>query len=478
MHTFKNSLFCCLLTAMLLCTVAQPLWSAEEYVVTLDEFKKGKAAFDDPRPVFKNLSFQKVIPAEDYATMTHDIEAMKKAWSDVVGFKAPDVVGTVAPEIKPGTYSYQDKDKYPFKDLMWSTLYERFNPGGPPFFGNFPEIKVIPTRQYYWALPIAEATKKNTGQTKLDDQGYYLPDTYVSGYPFPQPSGDRKAEQIMYNWEKRYYGGENFFIIGTTTGFRKDLSIDHEGAYNMYVLRLNGRVMQQPFGWYDDRARQSREHKAFVVRHLAPRDMYGTAVSLVSYIDPDHLDSWMVYVNVLRRVRKMSASDTQDPVGQWDIIYEDQQAYNQKLSPNRYPYKKQVIAEREYLVPFATLDGAPYISSQGREMRDFEFERRPTYVVELTQLDKNYIYSKRVLYIDKETFMIYHGEYYDQKGRLYRTLDPIQYFNPEMGIFFEYYWFCWDHLDMHSTYGRNYNFHAPWVGREQTDLRSLIKTAK
>jgi hypothetical protein len=266
--------------------------------------------------------------------------------------------------------------------------------------------------------------------------------------------------------------------MGKTTGLRKDLSIDHDGAYEMYVVRLNGRVLQEPLGWYDGRAQQSREYKAFVVKHLAPRDMFGTSVSLVSYVDPDHLDSWMVYVNVLRRIRKMSASDTQDPVGQWDIIYEDQQAFNQKLSPNRYPYKKQVITEREYLVPFATLDGSPYISSKGMEMCGFEFERRPTYVVELTQLDKNYIYSKRVLYIDQETFMIYHGEYYDQKGRLYRTLDPIQYFNPDMGLFFEYYWFCWDHLDMHSTYGRNYNFHAPWVGRDQTDLRSLINVAK
>ena len=35
---------------------------------------------------------------------------------------------------------------------------------------------------------------------------------------------------------------------------------------------------------------------------------------------------------------------------------------------------------------------------------NFEWERRPIYVVELTELDKSYVYSKRVLYIDKETF--------------------------------------------------------------------------
>ena len=469
---------CCGVLFTLLVVMTQGVWTAEEYKPTYAEIKNHKAYFDDPRPLYTDLSFKKIIPPEDYAQFTYDVETMKKSWAEVIGFKAPDVVGKIAPEIKPGTYSYKDKEKVPFKELMWPILYNRFKPGESPFFGNFPEIKVIPTRQYYWALPISQASKKNMGQTKLDDQGYLIPDSYLGGYPFPKPSGEFKAEQIMYNWEKRYYGGENLCIVGKTTGVRKDLTIDHDGAYEMYVLRLNGRVMQKPYGWYDVRAEKNREYKAFVVRHLAPRDMYGTAVSLVSYIDPDRLDSWMVYVNVLRRIRKMSASDTQDPVGQWDIIYEDQQAFNQKLSPNRYPYKKEVIAEQEYLVPFATLDGSPYVSSKGMEMRDFEFERRPTYVVELTQMDKNYIYSKRILYIDKETFMIYHGEYYDQKGRLYRSLDPIQYFNPSMGIFTECFWFCWDHLDLHSTIGINYNFHAPWVGRKQTSLRSLIRTAK
>jgi hypothetical protein len=465
----------CGMCVMSLIMITPMVHSADEYKPTHAEVKKHKDYFDDPRPLFKDLSFKKVLPPEEYEKLIYDVDTMKKSWAEVIGFKAPEVVGKIAPEIKPGKYSYQDKDKYPFKELMWPILYNRFKPGEPPLFGNFPEIKVIPTKQYYWALPIAQATKENLGHTKLDDQGYLMPDSYLGGYPFPKPSGASKAEQIMYNWEKRYYGGENLCIIGKTTGLRKDLSIDHNGAYDMSVLRLNGRVMQKPSGWYDLRAQKNREYKSFVVRHLAPRDMYGTAVALVSYIDPDHLDSWMVYVNVLRRIRKMSASDTQDPVGQWDIIYEDQQAFNQKLSPTRYPYKKEVIDEREYLVPFATVDGSPFIRSKGMEMHNFEFERRPTYVVKLTQRDKNYIYSKRILFIDKETFMIYHGEYFDQKGRLYRTLDPTQYFNPEMGLFFEYYWFAWDHLDLHSTIGMNYNFHAPWVGRRQTNLRSLVK---
>jgi len=57
MCTVKNALFCFLVTAMMLCTSALSVRSAEEYAVTLDQVEKEKAFFDDPRPIFKNLSF-------------------------------------------------------------------------------------------------------------------------------------------------------------------------------------------------------------------------------------------------------------------------------------------------------------------------------------------------------------------------------------------------------------------------------------
>ena len=82
-----------------------------------------------------------------------------------------------------------------------------------------------------------------------------------------------------------------------------------------------------------------------------------------------------------------------------------------------------------------------------------KFERRPCYVLELDQQDPNYVYSKRILYIDKETFLHYIVENYDQKGRLYRTWDHNLTFFPEMGAWAQ----TWsliairDHVDHHST---------------------------
>jgi len=87
------------------------------------------------------------------------------------------------------------------------------------------------------------------------------------------------------------------------------------------------------------------------------------------------------------------------------------------------------------------------------EMRNMRMERRPLYVVKMTQLDKSYVYGSRIFYIDRETFLYYHIENFDRKGRLYRTYDNNYGFIPELG---GWGWgggllLMRDHVDVHST---------------------------
>ena len=126
----------------------------------------------------------------------------------------------------------------------------------------------------------------------------------------------------------------------------------------------------------------------------------------------------------------MTASDMQDPAVGQDMIYEDWQGFQQKLSPKRYPYKFEVIGEGEFLVPITT-DGSPYMSSkEGYIIKNMQLERRPCWVVQMTGLDKNYIYGKRIWYVDKEILYLHHLDNYDQKGRLYRTYTSLWALRP------------------------------------------------
>lgn len=451
------------------------------YLPTMNDVIEHKAFYDDPRPYLTTFGPKQVLPPELYSKLAFDQEEMKQAWAELVGFRAPERVGKIAPEIKPGKYSYKDKDKYPgLKKLMWEDLYNRFNAGGPPHGGNIPEFEVVPTRQYYFSLPISEATKANLGKTKLDEQGYIVLGTWISGYPFPKPSGPFKAQQIMYDIEKRYLAwGGNYYILSFVHGYTKSLNNDFYGLYDVMHIRLAGRVTAEPYGWLDERAEERGEFKHFLFGFQDPRDVAGTVQSALYFLDKDKADQLMLYIPSLRRIRKMSATDTQDPIMGQDQIYDDTEGWSQKLSPNRYPYKYEILEEREFLVPAPTLDGAEYISSEGLEFRNMKFERRPLYVIKLTQLDDNYVYGHRIFYVDQETFNFYHVENYDQKGRLYRTFDANYSFFPEMGAS------SWsgmlelmrDHVDKHSALFQSYQLPAFW-NRDDISLKGIMRKAK
>jgi hypothetical protein len=475
LYFFIGYLMSCLIPSVLL---AADIPHPTTYSPTPSEIEKHKKLYDDPRPYLKEWGPKQILPKGLYEKLCFDEKKMMSIWAELVGFRAPDVVEKIAPEIKPGKYTYKDLEKYPgFKQLMWPDLYKRIRPGGPPHMGNIPEFEIIPTRQYYWALPIAEATKQNEGKTKLDKNGYIIPESWKGGYPFPKPSGEFKVQQIMYNIEKRTLAWDsNMILLPHCLGFTKNLKLDFDCLFEVHHLKLAGRTLIEPYGWFDKRAEQRGESKTFLLPYLTPRDIAGTTFSALYFLDPNKADQLMIYVPSLRRVRKLTATDSQDPVMGQDAIYDDSEGWMQKLSPTRYPYKMELLEEREYLVPGITEDGSEYISSKGLEFRNIKMQRRPLYVIKLTQTDPNYVYGSRIFYIDKETFMFYYVENYNQKGRLYRTTDLGAAWHPEMGMFswFGGMYLVRDHIDLHSGGYQPLQLPAFW-NRDDVSIEGSIK---
>jgi hypothetical protein len=325
----------------------------------------------------------------------------------------------------------------------------------------------VPTAQYYHSLPVARVTRENSSKIKSDGKGYLVPSTWEGGFPFPKPQGQFKALQVMYNVEKRYFGWDSgFFLFQRVDGYRKNLSQDYDGAIQVKSLKLSGRSVLEPYGCLDDRAEKRGEVKTYVMDFLRPRDSAGTAMSALYYTDPTKPDLLMVYVPSLRRIRMLTSSDTQDPIQGQDLIYDDNDGFLQKLSPTRYPYQWKVIEETEYLAP--VFDGKEYVTKKGVEFHNVKFMRRPIYVIEGKQLDKNYVYSKRVFYVDRETFMFYAVLNYDQKGRLYRTFEAGFTFEPEMGVFHNggASTLLKDHIDTHSCILHSYQVPAFWKRKD------------
>jgi len=174
----------------------------------------------------------------------------------------------------------------------------------------------------------------------------------------------------------------------------------------------------------------------------------------------------------------MSSTDTQDPNG--DQSWDDMSFMSQKITPKRFPYKFEIIDEREYLLPWSYNAGRAWTDSKnGYAIRDLGLMRRACYVLQLTQMDPNYIYSKRVYYLDKETFLAAWGEFYDQKGRLWRTWDATFGYFPETGQLVAHGTPAWqvDYIDTHSSYQVLVVLPAN-NSRREFNMESLIRKGK
>jgi len=478
----KYFFVCCLVAVLLPSAVlAFEPPDPSTYLISRAEYVKSKAFFDDPRPMLTTIGPYQILPKELIDHLTYGVEKMKDLWAEVVGFRSPDLVGKIAPEIKPGKYTYKDLEKYPgFKELMWPLTYQEIRAAGPPFAGAVEEFEVIPTQQYYWALPVAEATKRNLGKTKQTEDGYLVPGTHIAGFPFPRPSGPHKGIQIMYNWEKRYLAwGANFFHYGQGFAYDKNLKIDSKADLDVKMCRFASRTLLPPYGFLDKRAQLRNELKGMSFTYVAPRDAAGMTYQAIYFEPYDKMDQIMLYIPSFRRIRKMTATDTQDPFAGADGIYDDGEGFIQKLSPTRYPYEYTVLDEREFLVNARVIDGSEHIESKGKSFVGAKLERRPCYVLELKQLDPNYIYGKRVFLMDKETFLFYHVDNYDQEGLLYRNGDLNYSWWPKMGM---WSWcggflFMRDHIDTHSTIQMTWQMPAFWTRRDLS-LKGMLERAK
>jgi hypothetical protein len=449
-----------------------------------NEILKIRKLYDDPTSLFKTINYYKDwVSQELWDELSKDPEEARRAWEKAVGFKAPDVCGTIAPEIKPGKYTLADKERLPFKELMPPHIYARFNePGGQGknFGGNFTEFEVTPTRQFYLPYGVAMDTIKNEGKARQNEDGYAEKLTYEPGVPFPKPSGPHAAWQVIYNIDVDVSKSfDNGAAVMFDTGIDRSFRQDREGLNTYYSQKLSRRSIMEPKGrWYDARAEKLQEASSWLTYGYEPRDVYGIVFFETRFDNMEKLQTAMLYTPFLRRIRKYTSSDRQDAAN-GDYTSDDDGFFNQDLTPDQYPYEIKILEEREFLIPAYTIDGEAWIDSKSKFLwQDLKMERRPCYLVEMKQLDATYIYRTRLFWVDKENFLPLIGEFYDQKGRLWRTMQTQWAFGPETGCNTYYQTWAFDYIDVHTTILTAYEYPGENMDRNEMSPKRLMKGVK
>ncbi len=117
-----------------------------------------------------------------------------------------------------------------------------------------------------------------------------------------------------------------------------------------------------------------------------PTDVKGTSLLNWSYTDVGKDDDQWLYLPALRKIKRIASSDKEKAFMGSDLTFDDMGDRNVEEDIH-----KLVKVE--------------------------EFNGKPCYVIEMVPKEKGYMYSKKIIWIDKKEFTDYRTDFYDRKGR-------------------------------------------------------------
>ncbi len=364
-----------------------------------------------------------------------EAKPLYKDWSDFMGQTSLEMVeaNDPAPEIKPGTViTPENAASFPnLKKVMTPPHFKRIS--SRDTYGYFDKIEVVETRPWYFSREHLELAKTNLKNCKIEPESRQLLN-WESGIPFPFP---KNGIELLWNVQLSfiYFTPQLAFEPMTIIDLDSMGEIERTRKANLYVLMVMGRTENKvgekhtlPGYKYGD------IYEYGSLNFVYPQDMKGLAFVRTRYWDVDKPDRFVSYIPAMRRIRTLSGSDAQDPIAgseyTWDMWGgEWQKQPSNKIFPNDY----KILGEKTILLPRIAFKNQLYV--EGDQLPGLtKWEKRRVYVLQINSRDSSYSYSKRIEYIDKETLKGLFFEYYDRRGKLWRTWQCYNYFSdPKIG---------------------------------------------
>jgi hypothetical protein len=273
------------------------------------------------------------------------------------------------------------------------------------------------------SLGYIAATNANRGKTKVVDVGkdYRKPGItgWGAGLPFPKPAS---ALEVATNFVSSYTGDDadryyDVYWISAKSG------VEHNEYWRWASLRGIGRTDIDPKPNIDALAKERLAGTA-VTFAIEPYDKKGFGALFSRSIDPIDLQGH-TYVPAMRRILRMSLGTRGDAWNATDYLYEDVGGYlgavewmNWKLVGQKtmlMPLHGGVKHAKDTKVNFE-MDAWPHWNPK------IKWEPRPVYVLEATPKFADYPYSKMLILVDAEAYVIPYKEAYDKKGELWKII--------------------------------------------------------
>lgn len=330
----------------------------------------------------------------------------------------------VLSRIKPGTVLNKDNV---------GDFREAIDPGLQMLLRNgWYELTVGPSLSFEPHPKYVEETRRNLNKTKLGEKVGQI-SGYAGGLPFPEePRMDdpRAGEKLAWNFKYNYGAGDASQYQPFYYRFRNlnDGKLERTVQFGYYVQKHKFRVSQAPAEVLPNPANVFR---SFYIRVSDPQDIKDTQLLLQRNIDDTLRDEAYLYLGFQRRVRRLATGQTTDPFLGTDLMIEDFEGYNARVSDMTWTYKGTTTMllpmyghnEVPLVEEDKQSDGYRYVGATGKGscFINVTWQPRKTYVVEAKPVDASHPVGKRVFYIDAQTFTLPQTLIYDRKGELWKV---------------------------------------------------------
>lgn len=278
-------------------------------------------------------------------------------------------------------------------------------------------VDVYPTRRSVtFPKHVLDNTQKNALAAKTTDGGVGV-ENVLGGVPFPIP---KTGYEVMWNHLLRYQGHAFFTKYDSW-------NVDSSGTP---TLATTGEASQEfPLG-DPKRTELSKPNDVFFrtkMSYLAPARRAGESLMAFDHVSPvvQPRKVWQ-YLPGQRRVKLAPdvAYDTPNPASAGASTYDDGWVFNGAL--DRFDFK--LVGKKEMIVPYNAYKLAYHkvaadVTTPNHINPDLvRWETHRVWVVEATlKPGKRHIYSKRVFYIDEDSWVALASDEYDARGQLYRA---------------------------------------------------------
>jgi hypothetical protein len=294
---------------------------------------------------------------------------------------------------------------------------------------NGMDMHIVPYETIPMPSAYLAATEKYASQTQLGPKNELL--NWVSGKPFAEIDlADPKAgPKIMYNFQNTHYFSDdlNMHLVDADTG---SLYVDAKGNRHytverhfvadwLRVLQFEGRLHHDPIPAFEDNPDRTFR-KSGLYPLIEPFDLKGVGGVSFRYQDLLRQDDTWLYLPSLRRVRRMSSAQRSDALFGQDIDVDSYGGYAGQIPW----FDWKVLGEKPMLASLHGENLPPVPCKKDGGMTFCEnWELRPkVYVIEGKPKVPNYAYSKRVIFVDKETNFVIYSDLYDQAGELWKVV--------------------------------------------------------